>query len=131
LTEGVVSMLNHWNFGDDAANATLAQINRQKSALNLFVVALDRHSRSGIFADPKRREDHTATLKQCDCHDFNFAGRSPRQRFAPCMHIYRLAMELGLLEPKYLDAGARRHAIADMKYCELARLRHIPRDPAE
>ena len=61
----------------------------------------------GVFLDPKKETRNTASLTRCDCKDFNFSGNSPRKCFKPCMHIYRLAMELGLLEMKYEDSKAK------------------------
>ena len=100
-------MLGNWNFEDEAANSTLQQVNRQKSARNLEVLQFDPSEPCAVFLDAKHATKHTATLAHCDCADFNMAGASPRKVFKPCMHIYRLAMELGLIEAKYLDHAAR------------------------
>ena len=100
-------MLGNWNFEDEAANSTLQQVNRQKSARNLEILQFDPSEPCAVFLDAKHATKHTATLAHCDCADFNMAGASPRKVFKPCMHIYRLAMELGLIEAKYLDHAAR------------------------
>jgi hypothetical protein len=100
-------MLTHWDFSDEAANPTTQQINRQKSARNLDILQFDPSEPRAVFFDPKRGNRQTATLGQCDCSDFNLAGSSPRKTFKPCMHIYRLAIELDLIEPKCLDHRAR------------------------
>src|SRR5512139_2119883 len=101
-------MLQDWDFADDPANSATALINRQKSARNLDILELDLETGMGIFYDPKRDVRSSCTLKCCDCHDFNFSGNSPRKTFKPCMHIYRLAIELGLIKEKYLDHAAQR-----------------------
>jgi len=131
-------MLEHWDFSDEAANVPGG--NRQKSATRLIVLALDRVAQSATFFDTKREQEHTANLHTCDCHDFSFAGKSPRKSFAPCMHIYRLASELGLFVNKYEDPAeritpahaaeiVRRHALAAMKAGEDDRLRALPKSP--
>ena len=96
-------MLIEWDFSDEAANSTTQQINRQKSARNLGVREFDHSVPSAVFHDAGRKQTHRATLLTCDCRDFNFAGSSPRKSFRPCMHIYRLAIELGLIEAKHLN----------------------------
>jgi hypothetical protein len=129
-------MLENWDFSDEAANASGA--NRQKSATRLIVLAIDRVARSATFFDSKREQEHTATLKACDCRDFSFSGKSPRKSFAPCMHIYRLASELSLFSNKYDDPAERitpaqaaevlrRHALAAKKAGEDDRLRTLPK----
>ena len=100
-------MLTNWNFQDEEANSTTQQINRQKSARNLEILQFDPSEPRAVFFDPKRNNRQIATLTQCDCNDFNLSGTSPRKTFKPCMHIYRLAIELGLIEAKYLDHQAR------------------------
>ena len=97
--------LEHWNFGDRQVNGAVPLIARQRSAVNLMVLAIDRHLPEATFYDPKRKARHTATLGYCDCRDFSFVGNSLRNRLQPCMHIYRLAMELGLLEAMYVPAN--------------------------
>lgn len=94
-------MLKNWNFHDPDINSTKQQINRQKSAFNLQTIEIDKINKKGIFYD-KKREIKT-NIEKCECRDFNFVGSSPRKKFAPCMHIYRLAIELGLMEVKHID----------------------------
>jgi hypothetical protein len=124
-------MLAKWDFKDEAANSTAQQINRQKSARNLEIIQFDPSEPRGVFFDPKRGTRHTATLSECDCNDFNLAGTNPRKSFKPCMHIYRLAIELGLLEAKYLDHEAR-FALAGIRAREeTERLQRLPSDPLQ
>jgi SWIM zinc finger len=120
-----------WDFRDEAINSTTQQINRQKSARNLKVQSIDPSGPDAVLFDPGRREIHTATLTQCDCRDFNFAGTSPRKTFKPCMHIYRLAIELGLVQTIYLDARAREAWAGPLAEMETQRLQQLPRDPSQ
>ncbi|MGD0872853.1 MAG: SWIM zinc finger family protein [Bryobacteraceae bacterium] len=124
-------MLTNWNFQDEGANSTTQQINRQKSARNLEILQFDPSEPRAVFVDPKRNNRQTATLTRCDCNDFNLAGSSPRKTFKPCMHIYRLAIELGLIEARYLDHRAR-FALADtLSREETQRLQRLAPDPKQ
>lgn len=124
-------MLTDWNFKDDAANSTTQQINRQKSARNLEILQFDPSEPRAVFFDPKRNNRQTATLIQCDCNDFNLAGSAPRKTFKPCMHIYKLAIELGLIEAKYLDHRARFAMAGVLSREETQRLQGLPRDAGQ
>jgi predicted nucleic acid-binding Zn finger protein len=122
-------MLTNWNFQDEAANSTTQQINRQKSARNLDILQFDPSEPRAVFIDPKRNNRQTATLTNCDCNDFNLAGRNPRKTFMPCMHIYRLAIELGLVEAKYLDHRARFALAGTLSREETLRLQQLAPHP--
>ncbi|MDD5008188.1 MAG: SWIM zinc finger domain-containing protein [Syntrophorhabdaceae bacterium] len=121
-------MLRNWNFSNLVSNSAISQINRQKSARNLTVISIDLKNKAGVFLDPKKDTRNSCSLERCDCKDFNFAGDSPRKKFKPCMHIYRLAAEMGLLELKYDDARAREAKVVQQKQAETARLQGLPRD---
>jgi hypothetical protein len=118
-------MLANWNFKDEAANSTTQQINRQKSARTLEVFHFDPSVPRAVFFDHKRGTRHTATLSECDCSDFNLAGTNPRKTFKPCMHIYRLAIELGFIEAKYFDHRACFAAVGALGYDETGRLQWL------
>jgi hypothetical protein len=115
-----------WDFQDETANSTINQINRQKSARNLIIRDFDASVPHAVFFDPKRDNTHRATLTQCECYDFTRL-KVPR----PCMHIYRLAIELGLLEAKYLDRRALSSVTAGLSREETNRLQQLPTDPKE
>jgi hypothetical protein len=121
-------MLINWNFQDESLNSTTQQINRQKSARNLEILQFDPSEPLAVFFDPKRNNRHTATLTQCDCGDYNFAGVSPRKIFKPCMHIYRLAIELDLIKAKYLDHRARYALASTLSREETKRLQRLAPD---
>lgn len=124
-------MLNNWNFKDEGINSTTPQINRQKSARNLEILQFDASEPRAVFFDSKRKEKHTATLSQCDCKDFNFAGTSPRNEFRPCMRIYRLAIELGLIEAKYIGHRTRFALAGKQAKEETVRLQQLALDQAQ
>lgn len=124
-------MLTNWNFQDEAANSTTQQINRQKSARNLEILQFDPSEPRAVFFDPKRNNRQIATLTHCDCNDFNLAGLSLRKTFKPCMHIYRLAIELGVIEAKYLDHRARFALAGTLSREETDRLQRLAPDPKQ
>lgn len=99
--------LGKWDFSDQEINAKTQQVNRQKSAIKLKVIELDRAKGTGVFWD-KRNGEVKASLTVCECKDFNFSGKSPRKTFAPCMHIYRLAIEMELMVPVYFDSKEKK-----------------------
>ncbi len=85
-------MTDNWELGNPAKHTGSNAENRLKSASTLSVVLLDGQERTGSFYETKTGILTTATLSSCDCIDFaRLKGRSP------CMHIYRLASELGLM----------------------------------
>lgn len=131
----MADQLEKWDFADEAANGTEGLINRQKSAGNLVVLALNGEARTGVFLDREKKLQSRASLATCDCRDFGFVGKSPRKTFQPCKHIYRLAMELGLLEPRYLDheerEAQRTRGLAERKRIEDDRLLSLAPDPKE
>ena len=67
---------------------------------------------------------HASTLTQCDCNDFTRL-KVPK----PCVHIYRLAIELGLIEAKYLDRRARHALVPTLSREETQRLQQLAADP--
>ncbi len=95
--------VSQWDFSDQELNTKTQQVNRQKSALNLKVIDFDINAGTGVFWDKKNGEVK-ANMEECECRDFNFTGKSPRKKFAPCMHIYRIAIEKEILEPTFFDS---------------------------
>lgn len=55
-------------------------------------IELDRDAGTGTFSGSSGT--HSASLDKCSCIDFN-------RRRLPCKHMYRLAMELGLIEASF------------------------------
>lgn len=118
-----------WDFRDNKINSGIQQVNRQKSALNVEVIEIDVEGNTGVFSD-KKNGIITANLNGCECKDFNFIGKSPRKSFFPCMHIYRLAIELGLIEVKHYDYRARISMMPseEVKAYYLSQIQKIERD---
>lgn len=89
--------LTDWDFRDLDANSGGPQMSRQGSALRVEVVEIEKGKKTGVFFDNDRNLIDTS-LNECKCRDFHFVGKTPRKTFIPCKHIYRLAMELGLID---------------------------------
>ena len=113
--------LLEWDFNDPVANGKIMQVNRQKSALNLKVIDLDIANGKAVFGDGATSEIRTS-LDSCECRDFNLTGQYPRKNFAPCMHIYRLAMEMGLMKPTYFDKKIRDRQNIEIERQDLIKL---------
>lgn len=71
-----------------------AQVKRINSAkkIDCTPISINRNSYSGVFQG--RKSPYITLLEECQCMDFK------RQK-KPCKHIYRLAMELNLIEGQY------------------------------
>lgn len=134
--------LEDWDFKDPINEEKIGLINRQKSALMLDIVWIDYDTKIAEFANkkpkPGKDKTNTASPNECDCIDFKFTGKNLRKTLQPCMHIYRLAFELELLEPKHFSSARyvplteeekeknRLDRLAAMK-----RLQALPKDPEE
>lgn len=71
-----------------------SQIKRIDSAKKVTCtpLSLDQNKNSGVFQGKEIR--YVTSLEKCNCMDF-------LNNKKPCKHIYRLALELGLIEGKY------------------------------
>lgn len=59
------------------------------------IIYLDIEKQTAIFRSSDEFEVYNATLSHCDCQDFGYNKKGK----APCKHIYRLALECGLIDP--------------------------------
>lgn len=128
----MTATLKGWDFSDETLNGSQGLINRQKSAGNLVLLSLDQQRRTAVFLDREKKLQSNTSLDCCDCRDFHFVGKLPRKTYQPCKHVYRLAMELGLLSASYLDHEAREalrlRGLGELKHCEDDRLQSLGRD---
>lgn len=83
-------------YASDDMNNHPEQLKRIKSAQSAKTTpsSIDREKRTGIFPGSGKKPYET-TLQSCTCRDFFVRG-------LPCKHIYRLKIELGLLDIKTL-----------------------------
>lgn len=138
MNRKIKKRLANWDYSDPINNVKSTLINFQKSALGLEVVNLDEVEKIGEFANDTRKSKNrdvtnTATLHNCDCKTFV----SRKNVIVPCMHIYRLAMELGILVPTHFkstksqyirlteEEKAKRRAL---RRKELIKLRSMPKE---
>lgn len=91
----------------DGVHDTDEQKKRRAKAATaeLTPLAVDADARSGHFSGSSG--EYVTTLEECPCGDF-------RRRHLPCKHIYRLAMELGVLPDEHVsDASKIKHKKPD------------------
>lgn len=88
-----MDLQNIWlSWGDIHTNEN--QLKRLESAKGIACtpVNMDPKTYLGIFQGKKVR--YETSLTECECFDF-------QQNTLPCKHIYRLALELGIIEGEY------------------------------
>lgn len=82
------------NFGiwDDSVQMHPEQVKRFERALTskLIPISVDVSNKTGVF-NGSHSKPYNTTLENCTCSDFI-------RRQLPCKHIYRLAIELGLID---------------------------------
>lgn len=81
---------NQWEGCHDSADQQKRQASASKSACTPIEINFITHT--GKFQGSSG--NHTTSLVHCSCIDFN-------RRRLPCKHMYRLAMELGLMESDF------------------------------
>lgn len=92
MIKGRVKFLDKWPDWDDSLHEDEKQIERQGWAMNYpFTFVIDQENRSGKFSSTTGVPYYETHLDSCTCNDF-------MERQKPCKHIYRLAVELGLIE---------------------------------
>lgn len=85
--------MTNWDYGDVAKHSSSAVQNRLKSASTLSVVFLDRKRGHGSLYSLKTGIEHIATHQDCSCKDY----AKHRSCVLPCMHMLRIAMEVGMM----------------------------------
>lgn len=89
---GRCKFLKDWTDWDDSVHADEAQIVRQGKAMTYpFDFVADREKQRAWFSSTTLMPYYDTHLDRCDCGDF-------QERGLPCKHIYRLAVELGVIE---------------------------------
>ncbi len=81
-----------WSDWDYSIHADKAQINRQGYAMTYpFTFKVNKSKQTARFSSSTDLPYYDTTLSTCNCYDF-------QERKLPCKHIYRLAVELGIIE---------------------------------
>ena len=92
MVKGRVKFLDKWTDWDESLHEDEKQIERQGWAMNYpFTFEIDKENKCGKFSSTTLALYYEAHLNSCTCNDF-------LERQKPCKHIYRLAVELGLIE---------------------------------
>ena len=89
---GRVHIIKEWNCWDNSVHCDEKQIERQGRSIHYpFTFKIDSKNNCGIFSSTSDMDYYETTLSNCTCYDF-------AERNLPCKHIYRLAVELGVIE---------------------------------
>lgn len=81
-----------WPDWELSIHADDAQIERQGRAMKYpFTFKISKRNKTATFSSTSDLPYYTTTLSHCTCHDFQNRG-------LPCKHMYRLAVELGIIE---------------------------------
>lgn len=92
MTSGRCRFLKEWLEWDASVHSDDAQISRQGRATTYpFTFDIDTTSKTARFSSTSDLPYYDTSLSQCNCYDFQ--GRQ-----LPCKHMYRLAVELGVIE---------------------------------
>lgn len=92
MIKGRVKFLDKWPDWDESLHEDEKQIERQGWAMNYpFTFEIDKENKCGKFSSTTLVPYYETHLDSCTCNDFI-------ERQKPCKHIYRLAVELGLIE---------------------------------
>ena len=99
MISGRCKFLKDWPEWDSSIHADNAQIERQGRAMTYhFTFDVNGLTETGRFSSTSDLPYYDTSLSQCTCHDF-------QDRRLPCKHIYRLAVELGVIEIIRRPAG--------------------------
>lgn len=92
MTSGRCRFLKEWSEWDISVHNDDAQISRQGRAMTYpFMFKIYTASKTARFSSTSDLPYYDTSLSQCNCYDFQ--GRQ-----LPCKHMYRLAVELGVIE---------------------------------
>lgn len=84
--------IREWDDWEKSIHADKAQVQRQGTAMTYhFDFLIDDVNEVGTFSSTSDLPYYMTSLSRCTCYDF-------RERKLPCKHIYRLAVELGIIE---------------------------------
>lgn len=92
MISGRCRFLKEWSEWDVSVHSDDAQISRQGRAMTYpFMFDIDETAKTARFSSTSDLPYYDTSLSQCNCYDFQ--GRQ-----LPCKHMYRLAVELGVIE---------------------------------
>ena len=89
---GRCHIIKDWSDWDYSIYCDKSQTDRQGRAITYpFTFKINKHSQSARFSSTSELPYYDTTLSSCTCMDF-------QERKLPCKHIYRLALELGIID---------------------------------
>lgn len=89
---GRCHIIKDWSDWDYSIHCDKSQTDRQGRAITYpFTFEINKHSQSARFSSTSELPYYDTTLSSCTCTDF-------QERKLPCKHIYRLALELGIID---------------------------------
>ncbi len=111
---GRCRILQEWSEWDVSIHDDAAQIERQGKAMYYpFTFKVDEEKKTARFSSTSDLPYYDTSLSRCDCLDF-------QKRNLPCKHMYRLAVELGVIEiinrkPGGYTKAVHQEKLADVK----------------
>lgn len=116
MISGRCRFLKKWSEWEVSVHSDDAQISRQGRAMNYpFTFDIDTAANTAHFSSTSDLPYYDTSLSQCNCPDF-------QARQLPCKHIYRLAVELGVIEIIRRASGggssASKELLAEIKASE-------------
>ena len=113
MISGRCNFLKKWPEWDASVHNDDSQISRQGRAMTYpFTFEVDPTTETARFSSTSDLPYYDTSLSQCTCHDF-------QDRRLPCKHIYRLAVELGVIEIIRRPAGGyNKELLAEVKSME-------------
>ena len=92
MESGRCRFIQEWPEWDNSIHSDAAQIERQGKAMTYpFTFQVDKEAKTARFSSTSFHPYYDTSLSRCNCEDF-------KKRNLPCKHIYRLAVELGIIE---------------------------------
>lgn len=89
---GRCHIIKDWSDWDCSVHCDKSQTDRQGRAITYpFTFKINKRSKSARFSSTSELPYYDTTLSSCTCMDF-------QERKLPCKHIYRLALELGIID---------------------------------
>lgn len=110
---GRCRILQDWPEWDKSIHSDAAQIERQGKAMTYpFTFKVDKEAKMARFSSTSVLPYYDTSLSQCDCLDF-------QNRHLPCKHMYRLAVELGVIEIFNRKSGGYTKAVHQEKLADV------------
>lgn len=112
MTVGRCRFLREWPEWELSIHESKEQISRQGRAMTYpFTFDMDASAGTARFSSTSDLPYYDASLSRCDCYDF-------QTRHLPCKHMYRLAVELGVIEIVRRSGNEGKALLDEIKACK-------------